>query len=751
MFLSLFFFLMIRRPPRSTLSSSSAASDVYKRQNEYMKKFEEVQRRKSMEAEIDSEMNNINRRSTAVVGRGGRGSVAASLARKMSYTDVIPNILGLKSGVAFLSTLSKEAKYMNDATTFFDNRKRDLDERKDAQFVDPAAEVIATAISKMQSHGTDLVKTLKVAAPPSSNNLPLPGGGGGGGTESRNPSVFRKSVTSQRSHNSVHSNSSLLPAAVESPKLKSEGARFSSSVVSAPPKVEFGNERGASVSITVGSVGFALEETKPSSPTIVRPGEGGLTAESDAVGGGATNPLDPVVGDVPSAAVSRKHSTTSTSLSSSARTTGGAASVFSSTRWAPRTLNRNESFMSTTSASPSMAASMSPSRRFGGGGGARRVAPGHKKKKKGKAEDPKQTYTFSRKQIDIVNINQLLETVKLEKEKLEEGLAVERLAHEEQERKRREAARSNDIALQIALVLETHEKKSELLTDMDIKRVEVMIQNSDVMISRLTAIRDRILATIEEKEVLKKDLSANVTSDINELDELLTRTDAETRYARIQRKNIVGKYWDWRKLREVGDETAAPSFFEQLKRGPTSQETAIQNCIQVETMPAQLRRFARLVRKEEAISRVIRTVEVTIGDLELCNREVHELLCCPCCQRTFEDPVSLWPCGHTFCRECSESDQIQLSRGVHRCPKCSIVGTEGSLPNPLVEEVIAKWEVMERGYLRMRQALKHVKLCITKIQQRTLQRRMTAVSGTVVVDQLVAAGVTVDELSLIHI
>ena len=259
---------------------------------------------------------------------------------------------------------------------------------------------------------------------------------------------------------------------------------------------------------------------------------------------------------------------------------------------------------------------MSPSRRFGGGG-ARRVAPGHKKKKKGKTEDPKQTYTFSRKQIDIVNINQLLETVKLEKEKLEEELAAERLAHEEQERKRREAARSNDIALQIALVLETHEKKSELLTDIDIKRVEGMIQNSDVMISRLTAVRDRIAATIEEKELLKKDLSANVTSDINELDELLTRTDAETRYARIQRKNIVAKYWEWRKLREVGDESAAPTFFEQLKRGPSSQETAVQNCIQVETMPAQLRRFARLVRKEEAISRVIRTVEVTIGDLEL--------------------------------------------------------------------------------------------------------------------------------------
>eukprot|EP00656_Telonema_subtile_P030626 TRINITY_DN33607_c0_g1_i2.p1 TRINITY_DN33607_c0_g1~~TRINITY_DN33607_c0_g1_i2.p1 ORF type:complete len:237 (-),score=38.99 TRINITY_DN33607_c0_g1_i2:184-894(-) len=32
----LFFFLMIRRPPRSTLSSSSAASDVYKRQPQYL-------------------------------------------------------------------------------------------------------------------------------------------------------------------------------------------------------------------------------------------------------------------------------------------------------------------------------------------------------------------------------------------------------------------------------------------------------------------------------------------------------------------------------------------------------------------------------------------------------------------------------------------------------------------------------------------------------------------------------------------
>eukprot|EP00658_Telonema_sp_P-2_P005180 TRINITY_DN11947_c0_g1_i1.p1 TRINITY_DN11947_c0_g1~~TRINITY_DN11947_c0_g1_i1.p1 ORF type:complete len:221 (-),score=34.51 TRINITY_DN11947_c0_g1_i1:51-713(-) len=35
--LILFFFLMIRRPPRSTLSSSSAASDVYKRQDHYLK------------------------------------------------------------------------------------------------------------------------------------------------------------------------------------------------------------------------------------------------------------------------------------------------------------------------------------------------------------------------------------------------------------------------------------------------------------------------------------------------------------------------------------------------------------------------------------------------------------------------------------------------------------------------------------------------------------------------------------------
>ena len=33
---SFFFFLMIRRPPRSTLDRSSAASDVYKRQVEYI-------------------------------------------------------------------------------------------------------------------------------------------------------------------------------------------------------------------------------------------------------------------------------------------------------------------------------------------------------------------------------------------------------------------------------------------------------------------------------------------------------------------------------------------------------------------------------------------------------------------------------------------------------------------------------------------------------------------------------------------
>ena len=33
----LFFFLMIRRPPRSTLDRSSAASDVYKRQLQYLK------------------------------------------------------------------------------------------------------------------------------------------------------------------------------------------------------------------------------------------------------------------------------------------------------------------------------------------------------------------------------------------------------------------------------------------------------------------------------------------------------------------------------------------------------------------------------------------------------------------------------------------------------------------------------------------------------------------------------------------
>ena len=32
----LFFFLMIRRPPRSTLDRSSAASDVYKRQAQYI-------------------------------------------------------------------------------------------------------------------------------------------------------------------------------------------------------------------------------------------------------------------------------------------------------------------------------------------------------------------------------------------------------------------------------------------------------------------------------------------------------------------------------------------------------------------------------------------------------------------------------------------------------------------------------------------------------------------------------------------
>ena len=85
----------------------------------------------------------------------------------------------------------------------------------------------------------------------------------------------------------------------------------------------------------------------------------------------------------------------------------------------------------------------------------------------------------------------------------------------------------------------------------------------------------------------------------------------------------------------------------------------------------------------------LRNLIAAIANTSEFHQNVEVELCCRQCFGIFEDPVILWPCGHTFCRSCV---QETMYRGLETI-ECAECGSQccGYSPNVAVEGITTKW------------------------------------------------------------
>ena len=111
------------------------------------------------------------------------------------------------------------------------------------------------------------------------------------------------------------------------------------------------------------------------------------------------------------------------------------------------------------------------------------------------------------------------------------------------------------------------------------------------------------------------------------------------------------------------------------------------------------------------------------SQLHLCLKNMEESLSCVVCRDIFRNPISLYPCQHSFCSECvrkSLKEQLKSLKRTANCPVCRIQLDATGIafdkcirPNPTLED-------LSKAYSKIRNELYSV---LVPFEKRKSQRR----------------------------
>eukprot|EP00744_Colponema_vietnamica_P006923 GILI01010005.1.p1 GENE.GILI01010005.1~~GILI01010005.1.p1 ORF type:complete len:1604 (-),score=340.66 GILI01010005.1:76-4212(-) len=395
-------------------------------------------------------------------------------------------------------------------------------------------------------------------------------------------------------------------------------------------------------------------------------------------------------------------------------------------------------------------------------------------------------YSVPRRTMDMANMKQVSEILQNESELLQKELDGEQARHDRIEDRKRRALSTNDIDEQLRLALSdedsedgsifntNHRRSTESefnsgvgiyavarerarsklsLTDVDRYRVRQLLSRSDNLTAELSKLQELLEQTIKDKNNVREELQVQIEGEITDCETVMVRTNAEIRKAKMERKDLVTRYWEWRRMCEIGDWRAATTFYKDLQQGPKRKEIAIQCDIQTETLPMHLRRFVKLMKKEGDLSSRLVWLELKVDELDSITQRIGMELQCPICQKHFREPVLMRPCGHGYCQRCFEhSPALRLfpdDPSVLQCVVCGVVTTEAaSLSDHLVAEVQAKWAVNTTSYTDVKVCLSALKIAITKIQQRSVKKSMSTMSAAILVQHMTDEGIKNDDSPL---
>ena len=292
-------------------------------------------------------------------------------------------------------------------------------------------------------------------------------------------------------------------------------------------------------------------------------------------------------------------------------------------------------------------------------------------------------------------------------------------------------------------------QKQQRLTDVDRFRIRKTLERSEKLIAELKGLQSLLNRTIADKNNVKDDLQAQIEGEITDCETVMIRTNAEIRKAKMARKDLVTRYWEWRKSLEIGDWRAGATFYQDLQQGPKQKEVGTQVEIQSETLPLHLRRFVKLMKQEGDLNSRLVWLELKISELDSITARIEAELVCPICRCYFTNPVLMRPCGHAYCQSCFEhSRELRVfpdDASVLQCTVCGTVVTEpASIADHLLPEVYGKVAVRHVGYTDVRQCLRAVKIALARVNQRSVKRGMSEMSAAILAQHMADEGVASD-------
>lgn len=222
------------------------------------------------------------------------------------------------------------------------------------------------------------------------------------------------------------------------------------------------------------------------------------------------------------------------------------------------------------------------------------------------------------------------------------------------------------------------------------------IENTEHVLEELNLMSTQLQYVIKLRDNVRGEALEAMKEEVKQLkEERETRVEA-IREGFISRINLLHLYWPWRQLFELGDTNIKPTFKEELMRGPRYRNVNLQNVIQSELLDNQLHWLESLMNREDVFRGHLRKLDGLVEDLTDITDLLESSLTCEVCDLLFENPVMLWPCGHTFCYVCCES--LKIGPHVYRCPICRSVGTEGFIHNLNIGDSVGKWMFKDSGY-----------------------------------------------------
>ncbi|CAJ1029926.1 putative Zinc finger, C3HC4 type (RING finger) containing protein [Leishmania utingensis] len=314
--------------------------------------------------------------------------------------------------------------------------------------------------------------------------------------------------------------------------------------------------------------------------------------------------------------------------------------------------------------------------------------------------------------VVIPNTAQLMESKRLQllADQLESSLTVLRRKLDRMEKRMENTGHGALLPFQLR---RAKKEREELMRE---------IETTQHIIKRLVFMSTQMTQMMALKKEVFQNTRTRLLEEIKALESQIKGNSEQVLRGYIQRINMLQRYWPWRQLRDLGDTSVGNTFEEELARGPRYRSVGIQNNIQSDYLAQQLHWLHELGSREDVFRGHLRHLEGMIEDLNDITDLLETTMTCTVCGLTFEDPVMLWPCGHSFCLACFEC--LAIAPSLYRCPTCGSIGSEGFLHNLLLAETVAKWMFKDKGYGDTQAPLNVIRVHLPRFRKDQIQSRI---------------------------